>query len=585
MSTPSVQATAAATLQPAGGAVVASSPLGALVTKLPFAAQMRRNPKIPAIIAAAVAVALMAVLYMWTRQPEYRVLYSNVSDRDGGEIVTALTQMNVPYKFTDGGGAILVPAESVHEARLHLAQQGLPKGGSVGFELMDNQKFGISQFAEQINYQRALEGELERTIASVASVSRARVHLAIPKQTVFVREKQSPSASVLVDMYAGRVLDEGQVNAIAHMIASAVPDMPLRNISIVDQNGNLLTSPHAGADGLDATQLKYVQQVEQNTAERIQAILVPLFGAGNVRSQVSADIDFSKNEQTAESYQPNQTPDQAAVLSQQTSEARDAGANATGGVPGALSNTPPQPASAPVTNAPAAASGASGAGIVSGPSSMRKDVTTNYQVDRTISHTEQGVGGVRRLSVAVVVNYRREVDAKGNAKMQPLPAAQVAQIEALVKEAMGYSTKRGDSINVVNSAFNDDALLDPKLPVWKQPENVEMAKVGGRYLVMGIVALYLFFGLWRPAMKKLLGPSSQSEAGKAGEVGTVTTTDADGATVTITPNGDPNATLPAPDAPPVKSEFEKQLEIAREIARQDPKIVATVIKNWIADER
>ena len=560
-----------------GGVPGAAAP----AEKVPLLQQLRSNPRIPLILSAAVAATLIIVLLLWSRQPEYKVLYSNLSDRDGGAIITALQTMNVPYQFSDTGGAILVPSTMVNDARLRLAQQGLPKGGSVGFELMDNQKFGISQFAEQINYQRALEGELERTISSIASVQAARVHLAIPKPSVFVREQRSPSASVLVNLYPGRVLDDGQVSAIAHMVASGVPDMPLSNVTIVDQNGDLLTAPST-TNGLDATQLKYVKQIEFDAQERIQAILAPLYGMGNVRAQVSADIDFSQTEQTAESYQPNPTPSTATVRSQQLNEASDVGARATGGVPGALSNAPPLPASAPLQN-PAAASGASGASAVTGPLSVRKDVTTNYEVDKTIRHTEQPMGGVKRLSVAVVINYRRQVDASGKSKMVPLNSEQQAPAEQRVKDAMGFDPTRGDVVNVVNSAFStaDDRSISD-LPLWKQPENIELAKQAAKYALMALVGLYLYFGVLRPSVRRLFKqpepPPSEPELPgsmdiKVGEEGSEEQAEED----------ERNAVLE--ELEKKQSVYERNLASARRMAKEDPRIVATVLKNWVSDER
>ena len=565
-------------VQPLPGGVPGTA---APAEKIPLLQQLRSNPRVPLILSAAVAAALLIVLFLWSRQPEYKVLYSNLSDRDGGAIITALQTMNVPYQFSDTGGAILVPATQVNDARLRLAQQGLPKGGSVGFELMDNQKFGISQFAEQINYQRALEGELERTISSIASVQAARVHLAIPKPSVFVREQRSPSASVLVNLYPGRVLDDGQVSAIAHMVASGVPDMPLSNVTIVDQNGDLLTAPST-ASGLDATQLKYVKQIEFDAQERIQAILAPLYGMGNVRAQVSADIDFSQTEQTAESYQPTPTPSTATVRSQQLNEASDVGARATGGVPGALSNAPPLPASAPLQN-PAAASGASGAsGALTGPLSVRKDVTTNYEVDKTIRHTAQPMGGVKRLSVAVVINFRRQVDASGKSKMVPLNSEQQAQAEQLVKDAMGFDPTRGDVVNVVNSAFStaDDRSISD-LPLWKQPENIELAKEVGKYALMALVGLYLYFGVLRPSVRRLFKqpepPPSEPELPSSMDIkaGEESEDEAE--------EDERNAVLE--ELEKKQSVYERNLATARKMAKEDPRIVATVLKNWVSDER
>ncbi|WP_133649586.1 flagellar basal-body MS-ring/collar protein FliF [Paraburkholderia flava] len=545
---------------------------GGFAQRIPSLTQMRGNPRAPLIFAVALLVAVVAALVLWSRAPDYKVLYSNLSDRDGGAIITALQQANIPYKFSDAGGAILVPSEQVHEMRLRLAAQGLPKNGSVGFELMDNQKFGISQFAEQVNYQRALEGELQQTIESISSVRSARVHLAIPKPSVFVRDREQPSASVMVNLYPGRVLDEGQVVAVSHMVASAVPDLPVRNVTIVDQDGNLLTQPSSGT-GLDATQLKYVQQVERSTQQRIDAILAPLFGAGNAHSQVSADIDFSKLEQTAETYAPNGASAPAAIRSQQTSTATELSQGGASGVPGALSNQPPQPASAPIV----AANGASS--VAATPVSDRKDSTTNYELDKTVRHFEQAGGNIKRLSVAVVVNYLTQVDAKGHATSQPMPADKLAQVEQLVKDAMGYDAKRGDSVNVVNSAFMTDVDPVVNVPWWRTPDMIALAKQVATYLGIGAVALFLYFALVRPAMRRAF------------------------------PTPEQVASLPAPDEPLLldglppspgasdvdegnslmsfeneKHKFERNLEYARTIARQDPKIVATVVKNWVSDE-
>ena len=256
------------------------------------------------MVGAAAAVALGVGAWMWTQAADYKVLYSNLTDRDGGAIIAGLTQMNVPYKFSEGGSAILVPSDKVHDARLRLASQGLPKGSVVGFELVDNQKFGATQFQEQINYQRGLEGELAKSIQSLSAVQTARVHLAIPKASVFVRDQQMPSASVLVSLYPGKTLARDQVTGILNLVASSVPELATKNVSVLDQNGNLISANGSGADagGLDSTQLSYVQQIEQATIQRIVDILEPVVGRGNARVQVSAEVDFSRIEAVAETF-------------------------------------------------------------------------------------------------------------------------------------------------------------------------------------------------------------------------------------------------------------------------------------------
>lgn len=549
-----------------------------VAAKPPLLTQLRSRERLPLLIGGAALVALLIAVFLWSRTPDYKVLYSNLSDRDGGAIITSLQQMNVPYKFAEGGGAILVPSEQVHDVRLRLASQGLPKGGLVGFELMDNQKFGISQFAEQVNYQRALEGELARSVESLSAVQAARVHLAIPKPSVFVREQQKPSASVLVTLYPGRVLDDGQVSAIVHMVASSVPELPVKNVTILDQNGNLLSAQNANALGLDASQLKYVRELEQSYARRIEAILNPIVGAGNVHAQVTADIDFNQVEQTSENYKPN--AGEQAVRSQQSSEATQIGANPAGGVPGALSNQPPGQATAPITQQqnqfvqqgqpnPAAAS------APQGPRSDRKDATVNYEVDRTIRHVQQATGGLKRLSAAIVVNYRPGNDAKGKPAMVALTQAQLDQIQNLAKEAIGFSGQRGDTLNIVNSAFTVEEDPEANLPWWRQRQNIELAKQVGKWVLISLIGLYLWFGVVRPGIRKYLAPPPPAEPTMAGLAGGAAASGEAGA------DGE--------DGPGTKSEvsaYERNLQYARQVARQDPKIVATVVKSWVGgDER
>lgn len=520
------------------------------------------------ILGIAAVIAIMAGVWMWGQQPDYRVLFSNFSDRDGGAIVASLEQMNVPYKFAEGGGAILVPANQVYEARLKLASQGLPKGGNVGFELMENQKIGVSQFVEQINFQRALEGELARSIESISTVRSARVLLALPKSSVFVREQQKPTASVLLNLEAGRVLDRQQISAVVHLVASSVPDLPTKNVTVVDQNGNLLsdTAANTGANGLDPSQLKYVHDLQRNIVKRVESIIAPIVGASNVHAEATADVDFSHSEQAAETYKPNQTPDAASIRSQQSSESiNGSGANATG-VPGALSNQPPAPATAPLT-APNGTNPATPTTPAATPTNTQKESTVNYEVDKTVRYVQQPMGGVKRLSVAVVVNYRDSVDKAGKVISRPLSAAEKTQITDLVKEAMGYNQQRGDTLNVVNSPFaRAEKETIPDVPLWKQPENIQLAKDIGKYLIAILVLLYLFFRVLKPMLRKL------SE------------------------NTNNQAALPAPGDDVVHlshtSEhvelatagslgYQQNLEIAKSLAKQDPKIVANVVKSWV----
>ncbi|MBI1175054.1 MAG: flagellar basal body M-ring protein FliF [Sideroxydans sp.] len=519
--------------------------------------------KIGLIFAIGAVVALLAGMWMWGTTPDYRVLFSNLSDRDGGAIIESLQQMNVPYKFAEGGGALLVPAEQVHEVRLRLASQGLPKGGTVGFELMENQKFGTSQFLEQVNYQRAIEGELARSVQTLAAVQTARVHLAIPKQSVFVKEQQQPSASVILALYPGRSLNEGQVNAIVHLISSSVPDMPAKNVTLVDQNGTLLSSQSdSGSTPMDANQIKYVHQIEDDYSKRIEDIIAPLVGLNNVHAQVTADIDFTQTEQTAETFKPNQPPNQAALRSQQTVESFNGGAANAAGVPGALSNQPPVPATAPLTspsaNAVTSASGGSN-------TNSHKEATTNYEVDRTISYTRLPVGSIRRLSVALVVNNRTVTDKNGKVKSLPLTAGEKAQITSLAKEAVGFNEKRGDSLSVENSAFDTPKEVIEEVPLWQQPEIIALVKEILKYGVIAGIGIFLLFGIIRPSFKSLAKSIEVAEINEA------------------------NASHAAGNVPQYSpqqpgSSYEGNLMAAKQMAQQDPKMVATVVKEWVSNE-
>ncbi|HGK7506089.1 flagellar basal-body MS-ring/collar protein FliF [Kluyvera cryocrescens] len=467
--------------------------------------RLRANPKIPLMVASAAAVAILVAMVLWAKSPDYRTLFSNLSDQDGGAIVTQLTQMNVPYRFADNGGALEVPADKVHELRLRLAQLGLPKGGTVGFELLDQEKFGISQFSEQVNYQRALEGELSRTIETLGPVKSARVHLAMPKPSLFVREQKAPSASITVNLEPGRALDEGQISAVVHLVSSAVAGLPPGNVTLVDQGGHLLTQSNTSARDLNDAQLKYTADVEARVQRRIEAILGPIVGNGNVHAQVTAQVNFDNKEQTDEQYRPNGDASQAAIRSRQVSESDQSGSPYPGGVPGALSNTPAPAPSAPIATQPAnqnanqAANGQNNAtrnAATTGPRNSQRSETSNYEVDRTIMHTKKNVGDVQRLSVAVVVNYRNLPDGKP----LPLTSDQMKQIEDLTREAMGFSTTRGDTLNVVNSPFNDSDESGGELPFWKQQAFIDQLMSAGRWLLILIVAWLL----WRKAIKPQL---------------------------------------------------------------------------------
>jgi flagellar M-ring protein FliF len=543
----------------------------------------KQGQRISMIVAAAAVLAVMLSIWMWSQKVEYRVLFSNFSDRDGGAIVASLQQLNIPYKFSDSGQAILVPETVVHEARLKLAAQGLPKGGNVGFELMENQKLGISQFLEQVNFQRALEGELAQSIESLDSVAAARVHLALPKSSVFVRDQQKPTASIILTLRPGRILDDEQVSAIVHLVASSVPELPPAGVTIVDQSGNLLSSDakKPNASGLDPTQLKYVQDMQQDIVKRVESIISPIVGMGNVRAEATADIDFSRTEQAAEVYKPNQAPNTAAIRSQQSAETSAVNQTASG-IPGALTNQPPVPATAPIVQP---VPGGPGAAPATSSTPTQKDSTTNYEVDKTVSYVQQPMVGVKRLTVAVVVNYKRVYDASGQSTMKPLTDPERAQITELVQEAMGYNKDRGDSLNVVNTLFSTEP--DVILPLWKQPKMIELALLIGKYLLVFIVLMILYFRLLRPIIWNLTGKTERDAKAKAdAEAAEAAALAAEEEAERIANDPDAIVNLSGdgdPDFIPVMS-YKENLEIAKSLAKRDPKLVASVIKGWVNNE-
>ena len=523
------------------------------------------------MLGVAGIIAIMAIIWLWGQEPEYRVLFSNFTDRDGGAIVNELLKMNVPYKYAEGGGAILVPANRVHDVRFKLAAQGLPKGGNVGFELMANQKMGTSQFLEQINFQRALEGELARSIETISTIQGARVHLALPKPSVFAREQKSPTASVLINLLPGRAVDSSQVNAIIHLVASSVPDLAAKAVTVVDQNGNLLSEPDnaLGKGESNSMQLRYIQSLQQDTVKRVESILTPILGAGNVRAEATAEVDFSETEQAAESYKPNKPPENSTIRSQRTSESLGPVNPPASGVPGVLSNQPPNPSTALINNPPTNNSTAS-AQVVQGTS--HKDSTVNYEVDKTVRYIQQPMGSIKRLTVAVVVNYRKPAN-KLAGEPEPLTEQESGQINELVKQAMGYDKDRGDSLSIVNSPFLTPAQeVIPTLPFWRQSENVQLFKEAGRYAFIVLILSFLYFRILKPLLNKLLPlPVIPSTPEIAESSGTKTEDINSGAQVTSEEEA--------------RKLYQTKVAVVKKLANQDPKLIATVIQSWLGVQK
>jgi flagellar M-ring protein FliF len=567
-----------AALQPLNAnALAAEAPPG-------FAARLTALPMARKLLLAGGVAALLALIVaslLWSRQDDYKVLFANLADKDGGAIVAQLSQMNVPYKYTEGGTAILVPADKVHDVRLKLAQAGLPKGGTVGFELMDNARFGTTQFQERLNFQRGLEGELVRSITALAAVQAARVHLALPNQNGFFREQQKPSASVLLTLHPGRTLDRSQLAGIVHLVASSVPELNPKAVSVLDQSGTLLSGEGAAAtNGMDAQQLQYINNIETLYTKRILDILEPVVGRDNLRAQVSADIDFSQTESTSEEFKPNQGSEPATVRSAQSTESNLPGSTVPTGVPGAATNQPPLPATAPVNGATqplqAAQTGSTGG-------TAKREAVTNYEVDKTVRVTRAASGTIKRISAAVVVNHRTAIDPKGKPQALPLTQEELDKLTSLVQETLGFSKERGDSVKVINAPFKIEKQVVEELPLWKQPEVQDMVHTLALPLGLALLALIVVFGAIRPVLRQTSPEAAASRLDAMVDDAQELPVLADGSSPGAL--GGPNSAgaLPAPE-PEVVDTLKLRVEGARKLAKDNPVAVANIVRSWVNRE-
>src|SRR5882724_568495 len=534
------------------------------------------------------AVAAGVTVVLWSRGPTYSMLYANLGNQDQAQITQALDAAQIPYRMLPGSNAIEVPAERLNDARLKLAGQGLPEGGG-GFAMMDKDPgFGVSQFMENARYQHALEAELARTIAALRPVEGARVHLAVPRQSAFVRDHKGASASVFLQLKQGRRLEQEQIQAIVNLVASSIPDLEANQVTVVDQQGRLLSSPE-GHDQFAIREQQYdmVHRLEDDYAQRIEALLVPLVGPGRVRAQVVAQMDMAVTEEAHARYKP----DSQIVRSEQTSESMTKDGSGSQGVPGALTNQPPAAgvAQPPASAAPAAAkpAGAGGAGAaaaatspVSGMSALgatdtsSKQSTKNYEIDRTLAYTRQPAGRLRRVTVAVLIDNLRTLGKDGKPKETPLSKEQLDHVNQLVKDAVGYDEARGDSVNVVNASFTQEAaapanegeLVTPK--IWESPLFLDVAKIVGGLVVL----LVLVLSVLRPLIKTLIGPTAHQMS------------------VSVLPrNAGPAEPIAAPALPGAAAAaaavtHEQQILQARTLVNQDPKRVAQVVRGWVAKD-
>jgi flagellar M-ring protein FliF len=515
-------------------------------------------------VAAAVAAAIWLVL--WSQGQNYTVLYGQLSERESGQVMDALTAAGIEFKLNPSG-AVSVPESKVQEARIRLASQGLPQSDSMGIEMIQKESaLGTSSMMEAARYQSVLETELARTIIKVQGVQSARVHLAIPKASVFLRDSRKATASVMLQLYPGRRLEPGQVAAIVHLVASSVSELGPSDVTVVDQAGSLLNSPDESAEAALATrQLEYTRKVEEGYQQRIIELLEPMVGPGRVRATVTADLDFTQTEETHENYDPQKT----AVRSEQTASDSRKGGDGPEGIPGALSNQPPGTSGAPVIPGAAATPGSpeNGQGVAasSGPSSNSSRSTRNFEVDRTLSYVKQPTGMLKRLSVGVVFDDWQKVGADGKPTASPMSEADLKRFTELVKESIGLKDDRGDKIDVINQAFKTNPPIPPVdgLPIWQQPWLIQLAK----QLVGAGLVLVVAFLILRPLMKSLTKGAARAAAGSEG----------------LEPGGD-KLTLSSKGENPIKLQpsFEQQVAAARTLVGQDPKRAAQVVKEWVA---
>lgn len=549
-------------------------------------------------LAASVAIGFAVVL--WSQQPDYRPLYGSLAGMDAKQVMETLAASDIAYTVEPNSGALLVKADDVARARLKLAGAGVaPTDGNIGFEILDkDQGLGTSQFMEATRYRRGLEGELARTIASLNNVKGARVHLAIPKSSVFVRDERKPSASVLVELFAGRSLEPGQVLAIVNLVATSVPELSKSQITVVDQKGNLLSDQaENSALTMAGKQFDYSRRMESMLTQRVHNILQPVLGNDRYKAEVSADVDFSAVESTSEQF----NPDQPALRSEQsTSEQRTAANGPPQGVPGALSNQPPAPASAPQTTGGAAATAsaiqpgqplldANGQQIMDPatgqpmlapyPADKRSQSTKNFELDRSISHTKQQQGRLNRLSVSVVVDDQVKINAaNGETTRAPWTADELARFTRLVQDAVGFDASRGDSVSVINMPFSQErGEVIADIAFYSQPWFWDIVKQ-----VLGVLfILVLVFGVLRPVLnnitghgKKQLAPFGDVELGGMGGL------DGELANDRVSLGGPQSILLPSPS-----EGYDAQLNAIKSLVAEDPGRVAQVVKEWInADE-
>ncbi len=526
------------------------------------------------MVGLAVSVAVGFWVVLWTQGEDYRPLYGSLDRLDAQEVSEILNFNGITYKVDENTGALLVASDELHKARLKLAEAGIPGNASAGFELLDQeQPLGTSQFMETARFRRSLEGELARTISSIHSVRAARVHLAIPKASVFIRDGRAPSASVFLELFPGRTLEPHQIKGIANLVASSIPEMTAENVSLVDQKGALISLGAEDDKLIAAAQhLDFTRKIENDVVMRVRRLLSPIIGDENFKTEVSADVDFTEVEEAAETF----NPDLPALRSESTIDEQQLGAANEGGVPGALTNQPPAAGTAPQL-----ANGQDPMGVASVPSNTRTQATRNFELDRTISLTRHQKGKLQRLSVAVVINDKRITGPDGTSVRTPWGEAELERLTILVRDAVGFNPARGDSVNILNESFREIEPIVLGEPKWWENDAYRFyAKQGVGLLIIAI----LLIGLLRPVLKNLASTGLRNRADEeAQELAALQAAGIDGlgslSDETVTLTGGDALALPSPE-----ESYEQQLNAVKGLVAEDAGRVAQVIKRWINEE-
>ncbi|MFB2763512.1 flagellar basal-body MS-ring/collar protein FliF [Marinobacter shengliensis] len=520
------------------------------------------------MVGLAASVALGVAVVLWAQEPNYQPVVGDLSAYNPQDVTTILDSNGIKYRMDPRTGALLVPSNEVHNARLKLAAEGVTDRRTIGYELLDQDRgLGTSQFMETISYRRGLEGELARTIATMRGVRNARVHLAIPERSVFIRDAREPTASVFLEVFAGRRPEQEQIRAIVNLVAGSVPMMSREQVTVVDQNGNLLTGDEtrANADQMK-DQYEYTARVEDRLSRRVASMIAPIVGNGRFRTEVTADLDFSAVERAEELYNPEQ---QAVRSERELSEQRGAGAN--GGIPGALSNQPPGNATVPEQ-----AAGQEGDGAPAAPPvNVRRESTRNYELDRTVSYTRQQLGGIKRVTVALAVDDMKVVNPEtGQVTYEPWPESELQRLSMLVRDAVGYSAARGDSVTVMNTAFSPEDAVEFDAPgFWEQPWFWDLMK----QILAGLVILILVLGLLRPTLKSLSGAGTRergddSDSGGYGGLDSIEGGDA----LRDAMSAQDDLLLPG-----ATDSYDRQLNALKGLIAEDPARVAQVMRQWV----